>query len=109
MNKRYYYKKINGKGVSKLLKPSTNPNDIEITEAEYNEILRKRATKKTSTETEKFVMEAKTYLAKTDYIVIKIAEAQAEGNTALVESLRNAYATELAKRKEKRAFINNYQ
>lgn len=47
--------------------------------------------------------EAKTYLADTDYIVTKIAEAQALGENT--EELLREYAVELEKRKEARAFV----
>jgi|GEM_PF-4149800 len=47
--------------------------------------------------------EAKDYLASTDYIVTKIAEAQALGENT--EELLKEYAVELVKRKEARAFV----
>lgn len=49
---------------------------------------------------------AKKYLSETDYIVLKIAEAQAEGNTEAVTALRTEYAQQLEKRKEARAAVN---
>ena len=49
------------------------------------------------------VIEYKAYLANTDYIVTKIAEAQALGEDTT--SLLSKYAVELQKRKEARAFI----
>ena len=52
---------------------------------------------------EEQILEARVYLTSTDYIVTKIAEAQALGeDTALLLSI---YATELQQRKEARAFI----
>ena len=49
------------------------------------------------------VIEAKAYLASTDYVVTKIAEAQALGEDTT--SLLSKYAVELQQRKEARAFI----
>lgn len=49
------------------------------------------------------VIEYKAYLANTDYIVTKIAEAQALGEDTTL--LLSKYAVELQKRKEARAFI----
>lgn len=55
----------------------------------------------------KAVEEAKAYLAATDYIVLKIAEAQADGDEAAVVALKSEYADRLAKRKEARVTINS--
>jgi hypothetical protein len=48
--------------------------------------------------------ELKTYvaslLAQTDYIILKIAEAQAIGDTEAVEQLKQKYATQLQQREE---------
>lgn len=49
------------------------------------------------------VIEARVYLTSTDYIVTKIAEAQALGEDTT--SLLSKYAVELQQRKEARAFI----
>ena len=49
------------------------------------------------------VIEARAYLASTDYIVTKIAEAQALGEDTA--PLLSYYATEVQQRKEARAFI----
>ena len=54
----------------------------------------------------KAISEAKAYLAGTDYIVLKIAEAQAEGDTAQVAALQAEYAEQLAKRKQARETVN---
>lgn len=51
----------------------------------------------------------KAYLFETDYIVLKIAEAEAEGDAEEVTALQNQYAPELAKRKQARAVINDLQ
>ena len=54
----------------------------------------------------KAISEAKAYLRETDYIVLKIAEAQAEGNTEAVTALRTEYAEQLEKRKQARETVN---
>ena len=48
-------------------------------------------------------------LADTDYIVLKIAEAQADGETETVAELKTIYATELANRKLWRKQINELE
>ena len=52
------------------------------------------------------IVEAKAFLEKTDYIVLKIAEATAEGDVESVAALREEYAEQLQKRKEARATVN---
>ena len=54
----------------------------------------------------KAISEAKAYLSKTDYIVLKIAEATAEGDAAGVAALQQEYAVQLARRKDARATVN---
>ena len=55
--------------------------------------------------TEQKIQEYKAYLASTDYVVTKIAEAQALGEDSAV--LITQYSEILSKRKEARNFINN--
>lgn len=52
------------------------------------------------------ISEAKAYLRETDYIVLKIAEATAEGDAAGVAALQEEYAVQLAARKQARAAVN---
>lgn len=54
----------------------------------------------------KKIAEYKAYLSNTDYIVLKIAEAQSEGDAKTVSALRSEYSEQLAKRKECRDYIN---
>lgn len=54
----------------------------------------------------KAISEAKAYLSKTDYIVLKIAEATAEGDAAGVAELQAEYAEQLAARKQARVTVN---
>lgn len=51
------------------------------------------------------IAKAKAYLQETDYIVLKIAEATAEGDAAGVAALQEEYAVQLEKRKEARAAV----
>lgn len=52
------------------------------------------------------ISEAKAYLRETDYIVLKIAEATAEGDAAGVAALQAEYAVQLAARKQARVTVN---
>ena len=54
----------------------------------------------------KAISEAKLYLRETDYIVLKIAEAVAEGDTSEVAVLQAEYAEQLSKRKQARVTVN---
>lgn len=103
--KRYFYKSKNGIALLNLKSPIDDKNYIEITEDEFNEL-----TKATEpSEAQKAIGEAMAYLARTDYIVLKLAEAQADGDTAKVEEIKAEYAEVLAQRKEKRNLINRLQ
>lgn len=57
----------------------------------------------------KQIAECKKYLADTDYIVLKIGECLADGNTEAVTAIKTKYAEQLAKRKEARAKINELE
>ena len=54
----------------------------------------------------KEISEAKAYLRGTDYIVLKIAEAQSENDAEAVALLRAEYAEQLSKRKQARETVN---
>ena len=54
----------------------------------------------------KKISEAKAYLRETDYIVLKIAEAQSENDAETVALLRAEYAEQLSKRKQARVTVN---
>ena len=54
----------------------------------------------------KKISEAKAYLRETDYIVLKIAEATAEGDAEQVAALQAEYAEQLAARKQARVTVN---
>lgn len=57
----------------------------------------------------KQIAECKKYLVDTDYIVLKIGEYLADGNTEEVAAIKTEYAEQLAKRKEARDKINELE
>ena len=84
----------------------------QITEEEFNELTKPKeptAEEKAAQEKAKKIAEYKKYLADTDYIVLKIAEALADGDTETVAALKTTYATELANRKAWRIQINELE
>lgn len=102
---RYYYKRKDGNGLLNLKTPSDRDDYVAITEEEYTELSKANQ----PTETEKFIANSKAYLTQTDYVVLKLAEAQAEGNTEEVEKIKTEYAEVLAQRKATRLLINSLQ
>ena len=86
------YTQITKEEYEKLTKP------IEPTEAE-----------KTPQEKAKKIAEYKKYLENTDYIVLKMGECLADGNTEAVTEIKTEYAEQLAKRKEARDKINELE
>lgn len=106
---RFYYKKKDGTGFANLKSPIIDENYIQITEEEFNELTKPKeptAAQKAAQEKAKRVAEYKKYLADTDYIVLKIAEAQSEGETSTVSQLREIYKEQLKERKRVRALLN---
>ena len=108
---RFYYKSKDGKGFLNLKSPLVDENYIQITEEEFNELTKPKvykptAEEKAAQEKAKKIAEYKKYLADTDYIVLKIAEAQSEGDTNTVSQLRNIYREQLKERKRVRALLN---
>ena len=108
---RYYYKNKDNKGFLNLKSPIADDNYIQITEEEFNELTKPKvyeptAEEKAAYEKAKKIAEYKAYLEKTDYIVLKIAEAQSEGDTNKVTHLRTLYKSELEERKKMRDLLN---
>ena len=108
---RYYYKNKDNKGFLNLKSPIADDNYIQITEEEFNELTKPKvyeptAEEKAAYEKAKKIAEYKAYLEKTDYIVLKIAEAQSEGETSTVSQLRDLYKEQLKERKRVRALLN---
>ena len=109
---RFYYKSKDGKGFLNLKSPITDENYIRITEEEFNELTKPKeltAEQKAAYEKTKKIAEHKKYLQDTDYIVLKIGECLADGNTEEVTAIKTEYAEQLAKRKEARNKINELE
>lgn len=106
---RYYYKNKDNTGFLNLKSPLVDENYIQITEEEFNELTKPKeltAEQKAAQEKARKIAEYKAYLEKTDYIVLKIAEAQSEGDTNKVTHLRTLYKSELEERKKMRDLLN---
>ena len=108
---RYYYKSKDGTGFLNLKSLLVDENYIQITEEEFNELTKPKipeltAEQKAAQEKARKIAEYKKYLADTDYIVLKIAEAQSEGETSTVSQLRDIYKEQLKERKRVRALLN---
>ena len=106
---RYYYKNKDNTGFANLKSPLFDENYIQITEEEFNELTKlpePTAEEKAAYEKAKKIAEYKKYLADTDYIVLKIAEAQSEGETSTVSQLRDIYKEQLKERKRVRSLLN---
>lgn len=109
---RFYYKSKNGNGFLNLKSPLIDDNHIQITEEEFNELTKPKeptAEQKAAQEKARKISELKRKLSETDYIVLKIAEAQAYGDEETVTALKTTYATELEERKAWREQINELQ
>ena len=108
---RFYYKNKDNTGFANLKSPLNDENYIQITEEEFNELTKPKipeltAEQKAAQEKAKKIAEYKKYLADTDYIVLKIAEAQSEGETSTVGQLRDIYKEQLKERKRVRSLLN---
>lgn len=106
---RFYYKNKDNTGFLNLKSAITDENYIQITEEEFKKLTKPKeptAEEKAAQEKARKIAEYKAYLEKTDYIVLKIAEAQSEGDTNKVTHLRTLYKSELEERKKKRDLLN---
>ena len=106
---RFYYKSKDGIGFLNLKSQLVDERYIQITEEEFEELTKPKeptAEQKAAQEKAKKIAEYKAYLEKTDYIVLKIAEAQSEGDTNKVSHLRTLYKSELEERKKMRDLLN---
>lgn len=112
MEQRYYYKNKNNTGFLNLKSPLEDENYIQITEEEFEELTKPKVYEPTAEQKEAAdkankIAEYRKYLADTDYIVLKIAEAQSEGETSTVSQLRDIYKEQLKLRKQYRAKLNS--
>lgn len=108
---RFYYKSKEGNGFLNLKSALIDENYIQITKEEFEELTKPKVwepteEQKAAQEKAKKIAEYKSYLFKTDYIVLKIAEAQSEGDTNKVDHLRTLYKSELEERKKMRDLLN---
>lgn len=106
---RYYYKSKNNTGFLNLKSPLIDENYIQITKEEYEELTKPKeltVEQKAIQEKARKIAEYKKYLADTDYTVLKISEAMAEGNESLKQELMLQYAGILAIRKAYRQELN---
>ncbi len=84
----------------------------QITKEEYEKLTKPKeptAEQKALQEKAKKIAGYKKYLQDTDYIVLKIGECLADGNTEAVTAIKTEYAEHLAKRKEARDKINELE
>lgn len=84
----------------------------QITKEEYEKLTKPKdltAEEIAAQEKARKIAEYKKYLADTDYIVLKMGEFLAEGNTEAVTAIKTEYAEQLAKRKEARDKINELE
>ena len=108
---RFYYKSKDNTGFLNLKSPLIDKNYIQITKEEFEELTKPKVyvpteEEKAAQKKAKKIAEYKKYLADTDYIVLKIAEAQSEGDTNKVTHLRTLYKSELEERKKMRDLLN---
>lgn len=111
---RFYYKSKKGNGFLNLKSALIDENYIQITEEEFEELTKLKIPELTSEqiaaqEKAKKIAEYKKYLEDTDYVVLKIGECLADGNTEAVTAIKTEYAEQLAKRKESRDKINELE
>lgn len=106
---RFYYKNKDNTGFLNLKSPLVDENYIQITKEEFEELTKTKeltSEEKAAQEKESQIAEYKKYLSDTDYIVLKIAEAQSEGDNNKVSDLRKLYKSELEGRKKMRDLLN---
>ena len=109
--KRYYYKK-DGKAAYNLKEPLENIIEDtngyeEITEQEWNELTYVEPQEPTEKDlVAKEISKLKANLSKTDYVVLKIAEALMNNDSQLIEELKEEYAEVLENRVLWRARLN---
>lgn len=106
---RFYYRDKNNAGFLNLKSPLVDENYIQITKEEFDKLTKPKeptAEEKAAQEKASKNAEYKKYLKDTDYVVLKISEAIAEGNESLKQELMLQYAGILAIRKAYRQELN---
>ena len=111
---RFYYKNKDNTSFLNLKSPMIDENYIQITKEEFEKLTKPKEyvpteEEKAAQEKAKKIAEYKKYLQDTDYIVLKMGECLADGNTEAVTAIKTEYAEQLAKRKEARDKINELE
>lgn len=109
---RFYYKSKDNVGFLNLKSPLDDKEYTQITKEEFEELTKPKeptAEQKALQEKAKKIAGYKKYLQDTDYIVLKMGEYLADGNTEAVTAIKTEYAEQLAKRKEARDKINELE
>lgn len=109
---RFYYKSKDGTGFLNLKSALADKEYIQITKEEFEKLTKPKeptVEQKAAQEKARQIAEYKKYLEDTDYIVLKMGECLADGNTESVTAIKTEYAEQLAKRKEARNKINELE
>lgn len=112
--KRYYYKSKEGNGFLNLKSVLIDENYIQISKEEFEELTKPKvyeptAEQKAAQEKAKKIAEYKKYLADTDYIAAKIAEANFNCDTEELVELHKQYDSIILQRKGWRQAINKLE
>lgn len=106
---RFYYKSKDNTGFLNLKSALIDENYIQITKEEFEELTKPKeptTEEKAAQEKARKIAEYKKYLQDTDYIVLKIAERLADGDTTTVQQLQLLYKEQLKERKRVRSLLN---
>lgn len=110
--KRFYYKNKDNTGFLNLKSPKIDENYIQITKEEFEELTKPKeptAEEKAAQEKARKIAEYKKYLADTDYIAAKIAEANFNSDTTELTELHKQYDSVILQRKGWRETINKLE
>lgn len=111
---RFYYKSKDNTGFLNLKSPLIDKNYIQITKEEFEELTKPKkyaptAEQKAAQEKAKKIAEYKKYLADTDYIAAKIAEANFNSDTIELAELHKRYDSVILQHKGWREAINKLE
>ena len=109
---RFYYKNKDNTGFLNLKSALVDENYIQITKEEFEKLTKPKeptAEEKAAQEKARKIAEYKKYLADTDYIAAKIAEANFNSDTAELAELHKQYDSVILQRKGWREAINKLE
>lgn len=111
---RFYYKSKDNTGFFNLKSPLVDDNYIQITKEEFEELTKPKvyvptAEEKAAQEKAQQIVTYKKYLADTDYIAAKIAEANFNCDTEELVELHKQYDSIILQRKGWRQAINELE